>query len=75
MKGKQMTMTQVQERAIARLLAIKPVGRLGTGYRQMRSRNAIRAEFDKAMAKLGFTDASVQWADVQAMVELEKGAE
>ncbi len=68
-----MTITQIQESAVARLLAIKG-NRYGNGTR---SRIATKREHDRRLTNIGMDQSQVtqSWADVQDMVALEKGAE
>jgi len=70
------TLTQIQDRAIERLLSIPAPGRRGSGRLQSRMRAGARKEYERNASRLGFNADQIaeQWKQVNEMVELEKGA-
>ena len=69
-----MTLTQLQERAVSDILAIRPVTRRGSGYAQTRTRRRILSRYRIDARRLGYTDAQIeqQIVDVRDMVELDR---
>jgi hypothetical protein len=72
-----MSLIQMQDHAIARLLNIPPVSKRGSGHLQARMRRAARNEYFDYARNEGYSEKQVleQWKDIRDMVELEKQAE
>jgi len=75
-EARMLTLTQIQERAIDKLLSIREPGPRGSGQVQARMRAGARKAYARSARRLGYDAAQIadQWKQVNEMVELRKAA-